>query len=361
MPSRREHHDRRHHRAGDQAAEVRAPVDAGGEEADHHVDAEQHQHLGDVVAQPASGDDEGAHQAEDRAAGADGDRADVGEHVRRHPAAERREHVQRQVAAMAEDPLERRPDREQHVHVERDVQEGAVQERRGDQPPPLAADGDADGPHAPVAGDGVDADGELQQEDHHVHPDEGVRDQRLGDGRAAGDRRDPRPGRRRARHAVRALEADRCGHHALRADRPVAARAADARRPVRVPVAAGQRHRLRRGGVRHGGALLPGDVDRGDDDVLARAVVLAGAHGRDRVDDVARLLVGHLAEDAVLEVEPGGGSHGDEELRAVGVRAGVGHGEQVRAVEGQLGVELVLEPDSPGRRCRCRAGRRPGS
>jgi len=34
-----------------------------------------------------------------------------------------------------------------------------------------------------------------------------------------------------------------------------------------------------------------------------------------------------LAEDDVALVQPGGDDGGDEELRAVGVRAGVGHGE----------------------------------
>ena len=34
---------------------------------------------------------------------------------------------------------------------------------------------------------------------------------------------------------------------------------------------------------------------------------------------------------------------GDEELRAVGARTGVGHGQQVRLVEDQIGMELVAE------------------
>ena len=44
-----------------------------------------------------------------------------------------------------------------------------------------------------------------------------------------------------------------------------------------------------------------------------------------------------------LKFSHGVGAHGDEELRAVGARAGVGHGQQVGLVEGQLGVRLVLE------------------
>ena len=35
-----------------------------------------------------------------------------------------------------------------------------------------------------------------------------------------------------------------------------------------------------------------------------------------------------LPEDDVAAVEPGGGHRGDEELGAVGVAAGVGHGEE---------------------------------
>ena len=35
-----------------------------------------------------------------------------------------------------------------------------------------------------------------------------------------------------------------------------------------------------------------------------------------------------LAEDDVAAVEPGAGDRGDEELGAVGVGAGVGHGEE---------------------------------
>src|SRR5262245_11273211 len=50
----------------------------------------------------------------------------------------------------------------------------------------------------------------------------------------------------------------------------------------------------------------------------------------------------HLAEDHVLAVEPGRDHGRDEELRAVGVRAGVGHGEEERPVVFALEV-LVVE------------------
>ena len=51
----------------------------------------------------------------------------------------------------------------------------------------------------------------------------------------------------------------------------------------------------------------------------------------------------HFAEYRVLAVQPGGGGMGDEELAAVGARAGVGHGEHARAVVAQRLVELVRE------------------
>ena len=49
-------------------------------------------------------------------------------------------------------------------------------------------------------------------------------------------------------------------------------------------------------------------------------------------------------EDGVPAVQVRGRADGDEELRTVGARPGVGHRQQVRTVELQLGVELVLEP-----------------
>src|SRR3546814_3721515 len=86
-----------------------------------------------------------------------------------------------------------------------------------------------------------------------------------------------------------------------------------------------------------------GDLDRVDDHVLDRSVLTTGGGAADRVDDVARRLVGHLAEDRVPVVQVRGGAQGDEELRAVGARAGVGHRQQVGLVELELRVELVLE------------------
>src|SRR3954447_7817938 len=84
-------------------------------------------------------------------------------------------------------------------------------------------------------------------------------------------------------------------------------------------------------------------LDGLDHDVVHRLVVAAGRRLGNGVDDVAAGLVGHLTEDRVLAVEVRGRADGDEELGAVGARASVGHRQQVGAVEGELGVELVAE------------------
>ena len=70
------------------------------------------------------------------------------------------------------------------------------------------------------------------------------------------------------------------------------------------------------------------NCDRGD--LVADAVVFAAALAGivltgDFFHDVET--VGDLAEDRVTVVEEGGGYCRDEELRTVGTRAGVGHGE----------------------------------
>src|SRR3954467_2229174 len=89
-----------------------------------------------------------------------------------------------------------------------------------------------------------------------------------------------------------------------------------------------------------GRAALLGQLDALDDRALRRLVAGVGLRGLDLVDRVHP--VGHLAEDGVLAVEPGRGvGRDDEELGAVGVRAGVGHGE--RAAADLVVVDLVLE------------------
>ena len=60
------------------------------------------------------------------------------------------------------------------------------------------------------------------------------------------------------------------------------------------------------------------DLDR-----LLWLVTRVLGHVLDLLDDLVALE--HLAEDDVLAVQPGGDGGGDEELRAVGVLASVGH------------------------------------
>src|SRR6266536_390683 len=91
------------------------------------------------------------------------------------------------------------------------------------------------------------------------------------------------------------------------------------------------------------GRRLALDLDPLDDHVPPRAVARTGRGGRDRVDDLAAAVVGHLTEDGVLAVEPARLADRDEELRPVGTGTGVRHGQQVWPVELQVGVDLVLE------------------
>jgi hypothetical protein len=93
--------------------------------------------------------------------------------------------------------------------------------------------------------------------------------------------------------------------------------------------------------VHNGGGGLAGRAALG-------ATRLNGAHDAVRVD----IAVGHLAEDDVLAIEPGGDDGGDEELGAVaaGVRgalksdeslrdgSSIGHGQEERLVVLQLEV-----------------------
>ena len=66
----------------------------------------------------------------------------------------------------------------------------------------------------------------------------------------------------------------------------------------------------------------------------------AGTASLDALDDGHGLPVAGRdgAEDDMAAVEPRGDDGGDEELRAVGVGAGVGHGEEERLVVGELEV-----------------------
>ena len=52
----------------------------------------------------------------------------------------------------------------------------------------------------------------------------------------------------------------------------------------------------------------------------------------------------HFAEHAVAVVQERRGGHGDKELAPVGIRPGVGHGEDARLRVLELGVELIGKP-----------------
>jgi len=77
----------------------------------------------------------------------------------------------------------------------------------------------------------------------------------------------------------------------------------------------------------------------GDDHSLGGLAGL-GAHGLDALDDVKAFL--DAAVHAVLAIQPRGGHGADEELGAVGVRAGVGHGQDARLVVLHLVVQVLV-------------------
>ena len=79
----------------------------------------------------------------------------------------------------------------------------------------------------------------------------------------------------------------------------------------------------------------------GDDAVLSGGTSGGGTDGLKSAEDVVGI-VRDLAEDDVLAVEMGGGSEAEEELGAVGVWAGVGHGEDTSASV-SVGEVLIVE------------------
>ncbi len=76
------------------------------------------------------------------------------------------------------------------------------------------------------------------------------------------------------------------------------------------------------------------DGDGLEDDWGLGAVHAVAGDFADLFDDVVALV--YFAEDGVLAGEPAGVGDGDEELRAVGVGAGVGHGELAGLLEAVL-------------------------
>src|SRR5204862_5888168 len=114
----------------------------------------------------------------------------------------------------------------------------------------------------------------------------------------------------------------------------------------RVALAGHARSAGRRGG-------LPEQLDALDLLILERTIARIALHVGDllhhvQTDDDA-------AEHGVLAVEVRRRSLGDEELRTVGARAGVGHREHARTVVAQLAHDLVSEAITRATRAPARA------
>lgn len=91
-------------------------------------------------------------------------------------------------------------------------------------------------------------------------------------------------------------------------------------------------HRVRCGNRQRTGRL--------DHHILGRTIAAVGAQ---RLDFAHHFDTAHnLAEDDMTAVQPAGRLCGDEELRAVGVLAGIGHAQPTSAIVAQLEV-LVVE------------------
>src|SRR5699024_2386822 len=92
-----------------------------------------------------------------------------------------------------------------------------------------------------------------------------------------------------------------------------------------------------------GGSVEFSNFDGLDDDVVDRLILRSGWHGVEFINYLARGGVEYFTEDGVAVLEPRCCYRGDEELRTVGTRAGVCHGEFIRFVEVEFGVEFVFE------------------
>ena len=111
--------------------------DSTKEQAEVEDDEQADVGLQRVVAARAQVDRGGAHQAEDRARGADRERVGLDREGAEGAPQQRRE-VEGDEPRRAQHRLEHPPEDPQQVHVEGDVEQAGVQEAAGDQPPPVA-------------------------------------------------------------------------------------------------------------------------------------------------------------------------------------------------------------------------------
>lgn len=82
--------------------------------------------------------------------------------------------------------------------------------------------------------------------------------------------------------------------------------------------------------------------------ILQRTIFLVGLDAANAVDQIETGLVEDSPEDGVLAIEPGSGHEGDEELRAIGVLASVGHAQHARlsVVQHKVLILKVLTVDA---------------
>ena len=231
-------------------ADVAADRDArDGEGEDEVQDDEDADLRGDLVDAAIARDDERRrHQAEDRAAGADGDVGSAGQEERPERAGQQAGEVDRDEADVPDRGLEQRAQDVEGEHVEQQVDQARVQEAAGDDPEDLVAlREDArvpDSAHAPAVGDRVRADAAVHQqlvaalpaqhlgeEGEHVDGEERVGHERLHLAPA-----DPDAHLGALLRALRAAHPDRSRGHALGADRPAAVGARDSGLAPGVPV-----------------------------------------------------------------------------------------------------------------------------
>ena len=210
----------------------------------------------------ARDDERGRHEPEDRPRGSNGERV-RGQQEGAEGPGEQRDEVDTQEARRADRRLEQGAEDEQHVHVERDMQDPGVQEPRGDDPPPVAV-GDGrpeqrrmiDHRASDRAEPRVRTRCQLGEEGGDVD-----RDQRVRGGRRPGPE-----ARRDAPHlgaiagAFRAPHADGRDGHAVRTDRSPAVGARDVRLAVGMAIADGHGAGIYlglAGSPREAGALRP--------------------------------------------------------------------------------------------------------